>query len=374
MGLTSHQLLALAVLVAVAAVVGTVWFWPRLARPTWPAVLGRLGTVLATQLGLLAVLLLVANDYFSFYSSWSDLLGTARTGPVTVNPGGASSAPPSAGRAQTLATEAFQGGAPEQSGQLQTVRIGGARSGLSTDGYVYLPPEYFQPAHAQQRFPALIVLTGFPGDAKNLVTRLDYPGISLGLDRAGRVHPTVLVMLRPSPAMPQDTECEDIPGGAQSDTYFTRDVPQAVAAAYRVGTDARAWGMIGDSTGGYCALKLAMRHPETFPAAVSLSGYYRAAEDPTTGDLFKGSQQRRDEADLLWRLRNLPPPRAAVLLAGTRDDTAYVRDTDAFTGAVRAPMTVATGWLDHGGHNFQTWTRLEPAALEWLSQNLDPPG
>ncbi|MFF1796202.1 alpha/beta hydrolase [Kitasatospora sp. NPDC058263] len=376
MGLTSHKVLALTVLIAVVMMAGTVWLWPRLSKTTWQAVLGRIGALLATQLTVLAALGLVANNYFAFYSSWDDLLGTGDNGPVVIqNKADAS------GRLQveTIGHASVQGGGalgrdPKQSGEIREVRIDGAGTRLSTDGYVYLPPQYFQPEYAQKQFPAVIVSTGFPGIAKNLVTRLNYPGAALKLLQEGRMQPTVMVLMRPSPALPQDTECEDIPGGAQSETYFTKDVPAAIQATYRVSSDSQAWGFMGNSTGGYCALKLAMRHPEVFPTAVSLSGYYQAADDPTTGDLFRGSQQRRNEADLMWRLKNLPQPEVSVLLAGTREgDGDYRRDTEAFVAAAHGPMKVSYSMMKTGGHNFETWSRLLPSSLEWLSQHLKVP-
>ncbi|MEV4611176.1 alpha/beta hydrolase-fold protein [Kitasatospora sp. NPDC049258] len=370
MGLTSHKVLAIAAAAAVLAATATVRGWPRLAGPGRRAVAGRIGALLATQLAMLLALALAANSYFSFYGSWDDLLGTPAGGPVTVTTG------TPGGELRVLGREPVRGGGavgrePGASGEIQAVKIAGPRSGLSTDGYVYLPPQYFRPEYAGRRFPAVVVMTGFPGDARNLITRLNYPGAALRLNLAGRMPPTVLVLLRPSPAMPADTECEDAPGGARAETYLTRDVPAAVAAGYRVSPDPRSWAVMGNSTGGYCALKLAMRHPEVFPSAVALSGYYRAAEDASTGDLFGGSPRRREEADLLWRLRHLPPPGIAVLLAGAeRGDGDYLADTRAFAAAVRAPMSLATATVPEGGHNFGTWGRLLPAALEWLAGRL----
>ncbi|MFG3051725.1 alpha/beta hydrolase [Kitasatospora sp. NPDC048239] len=376
MGLTSHKVLALTVLIAVAVMASTVWLWPRLAKRNWQAVLGRIGALLATQLTVLAALGLVANNYFAFYSSWDDLLGTGDNGPVTIQ-----NKVDASGRLQveTIGHAAVQGGGalgrdPKQSGEIREIRIDGATTRLSTEGYVYLPPQYFQPEYAQKQFPAVVVSTGFPGIAKNLVTRLNYPGAALKLLQEGRMQPTVMVLVRPSPALPQDTECEDIPGGAQSEAYFVKDVPSAIQASFRVSGDPQAWGFMGNSTGGYCALKLAMRHPEVFPTAVSLSGYYQAADDPTTGDLFKGSHQRRDEADLMWRLKNLPHPKVSVLLAGTREgDGEYRRETEAFIAAAHSPMKVSYSMLQTGGHNFETWSKLLPSSLEWLSQHLKVP-
>ncbi|GAA2246884.1 MULTISPECIES: alpha/beta hydrolase [Kitasatospora] len=379
MGLTSHEVLALAILAAVLAMTATVWLWPRLARTSWRSVLGRIGALLVSQFTVLCALALAANNYFAFYSSWDDLLGTGNQGPVTVSSGSGTSRESGAAKTATvqlLGKETVEGDEvtghdPGQVGRIDAVRIPGPATGLATDAYVYLPPQYFQPDHANARFPAAIVMTGYPGDAKNLITRLNYPGATLDLMRSGKMQPTVLVLMRPSPAMPTDTECEDVPGGPQAETYFAKDVPKVMEASYRVAADPHAWGVMGDSTGGYCALKLTMRNPGSFLTGVSLSGYYKAAEDATTGDLFKGSEQRRSEADLVWRLNNLPKPAVSVMVAGTDEgDGDYKQRTDAFVAAVQQPMTVATADLPSGGHNFSTWGRLLPPALEFLSQHL----
>ncbi|MFD9129722.1 alpha/beta hydrolase [Kitasatospora sp. NPDC059571] len=376
MGLTSHKVLALSALLAVAAIAGTVWLWPRLARPTWTAVLGRIGTIVGTQVVVMCTIGLLANNYFAFYSSWDDLLGTGDNGPVTIQ----NRLDGREHGVRRISSETVRGTNtvgrdPAQVGHLERIRIPGATTGLATDGYVYLPPQYFQPAYQGKRFPAAVAITGFPGDAKNLITKLNYPGTELQLIREGKMRPTVLVLMRPSPAMPRDTECEDVPGGPQADTYFTTDVPAAIRSAYRVADGPGSWGMIGNSTGGYCALKLAMRHPDVFSAAVSLSGYYKAAEDATTGDLFGGDGARRDRADLGWRLAHLPQPAVSLLVGGSREgDGDYYRQTEAFVAAAKgSPTKVASITLAAGGHNFNTWSRMLPASLGWLGDHLKDP-
>ncbi|WP_037603444.1 alpha/beta hydrolase [Streptacidiphilus rugosus] len=384
MGLTGGGTLALSVVLTVLLVAATVWVWPRLAGRGWRSVLGRLGTIVATQLALVCTLALLANNYFSFYSSWSDLLGTGRAGPASValgaQPGSVHGAAetPARGAVQVLGTETVGTAGigvdpPERAGRLERVRIPGAVSGLTTDGYVYLPPQYFQPAHAKDRFPVVVAMTGFPGDAKNLVTKLQYPSIALGLIQQQKIKPMILVLMRPSPSMPRDSECEDVPGGPQAETYFTADVPTDVAGSYRVQTGGRGWGAIGDSTGGYCALKLAMRNPALYTTAASLSGYFKAAHDITTGDLFGGSALRRDEADLNWRLLHLPPPPVSLMLASSKQDGGAYAEGQAFAALVRPPTTVAEATVPSGGHNFTTWVRLLPPALTWLSDHLPDP-
>jgi S-formylglutathione hydrolase FrmB len=182
----------------------------------------------------------------------------------------------------------------------------------------------------------------------------------------------VLVMLRPTVAPPRDTECADVPGGPRTESFFAADLRAAIAARYRVGTAAANWGVIGDSTGGYCALKLAMADPLDFSAAVGLSADYAAAHDATTGDLFGGSAALRERADLLWRLRNLPPPRVSLLVTSSRKGEHNYRATLRFVSLVREPTRLSTIILPSGGHNFGTWSREIPPALAWLSARLVP--
>ena len=52
------------------------------------------------------------------------------------------------------------------------------------------------------------------------------------------MQPMILVMMRPTVAPPRDTECVDVPGGPQTETFFAKDLPDAVSAHYRVGDEA----------------------------------------------------------------------------------------------------------------------------------------
>ncbi|URN17134.1 MULTISPECIES: alpha/beta hydrolase [Streptomyces] len=367
MGLTGGKVLALAVLVAAALFAVTVWRWPRLAGRSARAVLGRVGLLLATQLSLFAAVGLAANGHFLFYGSWADLLGRERAPGVVVDH------PVPGGRVEVLEKRPLDvpgGHRPQVGGQIQKVVISGGRSGIASPAYVYLPPEYFRPAHSRRTFPAAVVLTGYPGTAENLLKGLRYPRTAYEQARAGRMQPMVLVMLRPTVAPPRDTECVDVPGGPRTETYFAEDLPRAVSEAYRVGRAARNWGLIGNSTGGYCALKIALHHPDRYAAGAGLSAYYRAAEDVTTGDLFRGDARLRNRADLLWSLGHLPQGRSSFLVTTSRKGEGNLRGTRDFIAGVRPPARVSSITLDSGGHNFGTWNREIPPALVWLGARL----
>ncbi|GHD96438.1 alpha/beta hydrolase [Streptomyces naganishii] len=372
MGLTSKKVLALAVLFAVLLFVATVWFWPRLARRNWRAVSGRVAILLATQAAIFACVGLAANQAFGFYASWADLFGQETDQGVVIDNsahGGAS------GPLQVVGTERIQmsnGSRPQIAGQVQKVDILGRTTHIATPAYVYLPPEYFQPQYRTRTFPAAVVLTGYPGTAHALVSKLQYPKTAMDLARQGRMQPMILVMLRPTLAPPRDTECVDIPGGPQTETFLAKDLTQAVQAHYRVGRGPGHWGIVGDSTGGYCALKLAIHHPETYAAGAGLSAYYKAPIDATTGDLFHGNKNLQNRADLLWSIKHLPAPDTSLLLTSSKVGEGNYKATLKLIDAVKATnkTRVSSIILASGGHNFNTWRREIPPTLQWISGRL----
>ncbi|MFJ1972299.1 alpha/beta hydrolase [Streptomyces sp. NPDC087903] len=372
MGLTSNAALTLAILFAVLLFAGTVWQWPRLARRNWRAVSGRVGLLFATQLALFATLGLSANQAFGFYATWADLFGQEDGQGVVVDH---ASGPGSGGPLQVVDTRRVKergGSRPESGGQVQRVDIVGRSTHIATPAYVYLPPEYFQPRYRTRTFPAAVVLTGYPGTAQALVDKLHYPRTALELAKDGRVQPMILVMLRPTVAPPRDTECVDVPGGPQTESFFAEDLPEAVVAHYRVGKKPGSWGIIGDSTGGYCALKLAMHHPGVYAAGAGLSPYYKAPIDPTTGDLFQGDEEVRDRSDLWWCLKHLPAPDTSLLVSSSRIGESNYKDTLRFIDQVKATglTRISSIILDSGGHNFNTWRREIPGTLQWISGRL----
>lgn len=369
MGLTSDKVLALAVLAAVGLFVGTVWRWPRLARRGTRAVAGRVGLLLATQLALFASVGLLANQAFGFYASWADLFGQEKDQGVVVDH------VPAGGPLRVTGTQRVPGAAsagPQRGGQIQKVDIVGRTSRIATPAYVYLPPEYFQPEYRTRTFPAAVVLTGYPGTAKALVDKLDYPRTAARLAARGRMEPMILVMMRPTVAPPRDTECVDIPGGPQTETFFASDLPEAVSGHYRVGGNPGSWGVIGDSTGGYCALKLALHHPRVYAAGAGLSAYYKAPIDATTGDLFQGDEELRNRANLWWYLKHMPAPDTSLLVSSSKVGESNYKDTLKFIDRVKATglTRISSIVLESGGHNFNTWRREIPGTLEWMSGRL----
>lgn len=380
MALSDPSLLWLLGLLTVGLPVAAVLLWHRIPGPRAAVVSARLASVVACQ--LVAVLLVGAalNDYAYFFGSWGDLWASVTQTvenryPVTPMTLTHRAAPSSTGGVTLIGSPRIRlrhvsAASWPKAGRLETVRIQGDVSQLRSRAYVYLPPQYFQAQYKHTTFPAVEVIGGYPSTDKMLVLRLGFQRDLAHAIVRHRAKPMILVIMRPSITFPRDTECTDVPGGPQVETFYAQDVPRAVGAAYRVSS--ADWGTMGVSTGGYCAAKLAMGYPVVFQAGVSLSGYYRALRDYTTGDLWGGSPQLRDLNDLEWRLAHQPAPPVSLLVTSSRDEggTFGIRDTRRFLRLVRPPMHVDSIIAPTGGHTFSTWAPEGPQALRWLSEHL----
>jgi enterochelin esterase-like enzyme len=412
MGLTSPFFIGLMIAAALASVAVTVWLWPRLAGQRIVVIAGRLGLIAASQLLVISAILLFLNGYLGFFGSWSALFGggspapaaaagiVASSRPIVITgtdlgpvPGGSAlpetvdgklaakpphvyalhPAPTGRVTAPGLDLSGGVASAARSVGKVLQVTLNGEHTGIaSVADYVYLPPQYFQPAYAGTRFPVVFALTGYPNDPWSIVRRLALPATAARLTAGGQIRPAVYVMMNVSVALPRDTECTNVPAGPQALTFLAQDVPLAVERTFRVQSGRSGWAVIGYSTGGYCAVKLAMMYPYQFSSAVSMAGYYTAVTDGTTGNLYGGSAAFRNENDLEWRLTHLPAPPVSVLVTSSRVGEKDLPGTLAFLRLIRPPMRGYSLILAQGGHNYGTWQRQLPQSLEWMNQRLTP--
>ncbi|RPF37192.1 esterase family protein [Streptomyces sp. TLI_185] len=389
MGLTSETTVYVMAVVAAVCVALLVWLWPRLARQSVGQVLGRLAAVGVTQVTIIAAFACWLNSSYQFFGSWGELFGSVDTAPVGItqaggtNDGGGMTGVSvkgaliqPAGDEQLSRVSGLPTGPAAVNGRVESVKVIGRRTGVVDPAFVYLPPQYFQKAYHRQRFPVIVALSGYPGSIFNLAQYLRVSQTAGQLQKSGQMQPTIMVMIRPTIAPPRDTECVNVPGGPQTETFLAKDLPDALKASYRVGHDASAWGVMGYSSGGSCALQLTMRNPHVYTTAGALSPDYKVKDDPTTGNLFGsglGRVNRINGHDLMWRLKHLPVPQVSVLVADSKHGEKGYPQTLAFIKAVKAPMRVASILPENGSHNFPTWVREMPATLKWMNQQLTFP-
>jgi enterochelin esterase-like enzyme len=362
-GLTSPALMAVVAVVAAAALAAILWFWPRLAGRGVVPVMARIGALGVLQLSVLGLIFLIVNSSAEFYSSWSDLLGDqSGGGAIVAGQDGHAGTSQNAVSSQALApltvlaasAVAVPDRPKEAGGQLQTVRLYGQLSGLSALGYVYLPPGY-RP-QGGTALPVTVVISGDLNSPSNPYGAGALAGAAASQIAAHRLAPMIIVML-PAELGQHDQGCLNVPGGSQADLFFTQDLPQIVGSAYRAATPAaHRWAAVGDSSGGYCALQLAMTSSGTFALAAVPPGGYTAPPGPAESG---GSPQIRAQEDLSWLLEHQPMQPISVLFTGGRTAQPFVT-------AARPPMHVGQTSLPPGRWQL---TRV----FDWIGSTRQPP-
>ncbi|GAA0351270.1 alpha/beta hydrolase-fold protein [Actinoallomurus spadix] len=355
MGLMGWPLLVAVIVLAVAGPVACLYLWNRVTGRL--AVAGRLFMIVICQVFAVLVGGVGLNHYFEFYASWSDLFGGGKGGGTPIEQVGAGG---------TGARVRFERTAKVDP-DVYTATVTGERSGVRSRILVWVPPGYGSPANAHQTYPVVELLPGYPGTPSTWFHAV-HGAIALKEAMAsGHAHPFILVAPVTTVVHGRDTECVDFPGGPRVETWLTDDVRQAVTRAFRVQPDRSAWGLMGFSTGGYCAAKMAIRRPDLFSAAVTMQG----DAVPQTPEV------RRDHAlftqnSVLDLLRTHRPP-IALLLAGTRQDRGSDRAINQIMPLVRPPTTAFLYVLPKGGHNASVWNSMLPQAYAWLSARLSAP-
>jgi enterochelin esterase-like enzyme len=256
-------------------------------------------------------------------------------------------------------------------GPVLLTRLKGAKSGVTAKVWVWLPPQYNDPRYARTGFPVVTLYTGGTGAGYNywanpkvLPTQED----DVNLAKVGKAHPFIMVMPVLQLWARQDTECSDIPGRAKIGTWLSEDVPAFIRANFRTRRSRDGWGTAGASSGAFCAVKMAVDHPERYKAAVSWGGYF----SPETDLRWPEEGRRANSPDLITQ-RTRPDIRLLLLAPGSPRFRRDVDDMVAFTKLIRPPTVATTYVQPNGGHYTKDLRELVPRILEFLTANMQGP-
>jgi enterochelin esterase-like enzyme len=250
----------------------------------------------------------------------------------------------------------------------------GAGSGIVRDADVYLPPGYADPANADLRYPVVEWMPGFPGEPREIVSLFGLPDLLDTAIATHRMPPAVVIVpdINGEPRFGHDQECVDADHGPADDTYLAADLHDWATRTLQVRADRAAWALAGWSSGGYCALNLALRHPGLYGIALSQSGYDRTPRDLVTGDLFHGRDDLREANDVTALLRDHPAPLTMLVAAGA-DETDEQAAIGRIHDAAAPPVTLDTLTFPGGGHNQNAVRAQLPALVDWLGRHLPGP-
>jgi enterochelin esterase-like enzyme len=318
------------------------------------------------------------NKYYDYYQNWGAAFADLNSSGVqTAAQRGTHLSGGTGGVTKVLGNTVYVGLAAQQ-GFTFRIWLAGQDSHVSRNVYIYLPPQYFQPAYRSYRFPVVELIHGFPGEPQDWVTVLGVTATLNDLIKHGLAKPVVLVMPDANGARGVSLQCLNQVGGPADATYLARDVPDYISRVLRIRPPGRSWGIAGYSEGGYCAANLGLQYSHAYGFAGVLSGYFKPLKNQLTRPPRRVSPFGGDKA-LLKRntptaeLLRLPPgtPIPQFWIGAGKANPADVIDAQIFKQAlqVRQP-TVVLKLLPGGGHTMFTWRLLVTPMLEWMTPKL----
>jgi enterochelin esterase-like enzyme len=357
-------------------VFGALMWWLVVAKQLVFRVLAAcLAFIPAMMFGVAAV-----NKYYDYYQNWnsaiSDLTGSNAQAPEV----------PSAAKAEgpgvtfrTFLGNTIDPALAAEDGYTAHLTVPGPLSHVpARTVYVYFPPQYFQQAYRNYRFPVIELLHGFPGQPEDWITVVGVTTMLQDLISSGLAKPAVLVMPDANGGRGISLQCLNQVGGAQDATYLAEDLPAYISRKLRVEPPGSSWGIAGYSEGGFCAANLGLKYGTRFGFSGVLSGYFQPADNqlahptrlvnPFGGNTaLKRANTPDDLVDSLKAGTSIPQ----FWLGVGASDRADVRNAEVFAQLlqIRQPG-VTLKVVPGGGHTMFTWRALMPPLLEWMTPRL----
>ncbi|MCG2799819.1 MAG: esterase family protein [Cellulomonas sp.] len=360
---------AAAISAAIISIPLALILWNRVRGNAFLRGLQRVLLMVLAQLLAIAAIFGVVNQVNQFYVTWSELVGSVEPGTPTIVPGTGSTsvatpevdpATPDDPGAATTAPTAFT----DDGSGLLTAQVTGTKSGVDGQIIVWTPPGYSATGDA---LPVLLTLDGFPGNPSDTFNGLQLVSTITSMISAGTMEPTIVVSATTN-VNGDDWGCANAPtGGPQVATWLTQDVPDIVAASFNAKAPSTfRWQVMGLSAGAACSVRLTLTEPTIFSAAASLAGF-NIPDSP----ILSGSDQETKDNDLRTLAAKGTSEPVALLLAASKQDGDSASDAEKLQAAVGPNVTADLEILKTGGHNWDTWLAMTPAALTWLAQHTE---
>jgi len=360
---------------------GALLVWLVLTRQVVFRVLAAcLAFIPAMVFGIAAV-----NKYYDYYQTWgalfSDLSGQAQSVPHLA----AAGLKRGAGSLQEQIASSSNAALDAQFGDLFSTTVTGPHSHITRQVYVYLPPQYFQKAYANYRFPAIELLHGAPGEPSTWVNVMNVIPIYLNLLAERKAYPAVLVMPDTDGGLQYSLQCLNDPHGLQDMTYVGQEVPNWAAANLRVQRPGGTWGITGYSEGGFCAANIGLQYATRYGYVGVESGYFapdpsqvpaggKARGKPVDINVFARNKRLLDINTPDQYIKNIPVGITVpqfYLAAGAEDvgdvqAAEYFRQLLLLRVANVPPVDIVPG----AGHQALVWRSALTPILEWMTSGL----
>jgi S-formylglutathione hydrolase FrmB len=168
------------------------------------------------------------------------------------------------------------------------------------------------------------------------------------------------------------------PGGLAYEDYVVNDVMGFVERTFPTIDDCGARGVAGISMGGYGAMMLALRHPERFCVAASISGAVHFGHEllpPRLGNVATLAEALQGSEYDLWQLAEAYAQGGhapAMRLSCGLDD--HLIDVNRAFHAHLMNLGIEHEYVEHpGAHDWGTWVPQVPEALRFALDHLRQP-
>jgi S-formylglutathione hydrolase FrmB len=252
---------------------------------------------------------------------------------------------------------------------------------------VYLPPAWFA-ANPPPRLPTVMMVGAefnTPSDwlrAGEAITAIDRFALAHG------GFSPVFVFVDSGGGFNIDTECVNGSRGNAAD-HLTKDVIPFMSSDFGVSAQKSNWGVVGFSSGGTCAIDLAVMHPDLFGGFVDIAGDAgpnMGSKEQTVTRLFGGSMAEWSAFDPTTVMTKHPAYSGVsglfVTSGATADgngivtapDNAQRRAANSLCALGHSRGIACAVVAEAGRHDWPFAGRAFASALPWLAGQLGTPG
>ena len=331
----------------------------------------RLLMLLFAQATAITLVFLMVNNANNLYDNWADLLGTGDHVQTAADLGADGTGGIALHRLPKVKQTFRKASGPgmRAAGGVQVTRLRGRVSGVDAEVYVWLPPQYHEPAYRHRAFPVVELLPGYPAH-QGLVRFAARDRATAAVDEERPDHALHPGGAAHEPRPRRGHRLRQHPGPGQRGLWLSIDVPKMVMDNFRAESGPGGWAVAGYSAGAHCATKLAVAHPDRYHAAVSMSGYNDPMAEPVS--LTAQDPRLRAANNPYLLLKNAPVPPAVALYFSGESGDGYQTGM-AMKKVAKSPTTVDVVYLPRsaGGHNMALWRPQVITVFRWLTQQFD---